>query len=163
MKVAHYVGNHAADGLLARAGYAITRKVQKGPYAEITHCEVIHAEYDDGSVTIASSSFRDGGVRSKRVTLNPANWIIVDVPLWDVDKSVDLLFETAGEKYNIRGAIATVFIGSPERGKWFCNEWCAYPYVKASATFGPHQFAAICLTLGHDITTDFFACRPLLK
>ena len=159
MKVCLYIGNHAADGWLARLGWRITRRVQKGPYSNVTHVEAIHAEHADGSVTIASASLRDGGVRSKQTLLDPANWLIVDVPLWDVARSVDLLATTKGAAYDWRGAVATVFLGSPNPHKWFCSEWCAAPFVKAPATFSPSQFAAICLSLGRDVTQEFFNQR----
>ena len=159
MKVALYVGDHAGDSWPVRAGWWITRKVQKGPYAGVTHCEAIHAEHADGAVTIASASLRDGGVRSKRVRLNPAHWQIVDVRRWDVARSVDFLAETNRMKYDLRGAIATAFLGSEDHGRWFCNEWVGKPFLRASANFGPHQFAAICLSLGREVTQDFFNDR----
>ena len=159
MKVALYVGNHANDSLKSRIGWWLTRKAQKGPYAIVTHVEAIHEEHSDGSVTIASSSIMDGGVRSKLVTLKADMWIIVDVPSWDVNKSITLLNETRGQPYDWRGALATCLPGSPEDGRWFCNEWTAYPFIKASATFGPHHFAAIALSLGTDITDEFFESR----
>lgn len=159
MKVALFVGDHAADGWLARLGWYVTRRVQKGPYAEVTHCEAIHAEHDDGSVTIASASLRDGGVRGKRVRLNPAHWRIVDVPAWDAQASIALLAHTNGQKYDWRGALATCLPGSPDASRWFCNAWVGHPYLLASQTFGPHHFAAIALTLGRDVTRDFFAQR----
>ena len=151
MKVALFIGDHAADTLLVRAGWWVTRKVQKGPYAGVTH-----AEHADGTVTIASASLRDGGVRAKRVRLNPAHWWIVDVPSWDVRRSVELLQRTAGMAYDLRGAVATVFIGSQDSSRWFCNEWVAEPYLAASSTFGPHHLAAVCLSLGTDVTNNFF-------
>ena len=159
MIVAHYTGNHAADNLAARAGWYLTQLAQKGPYGHITHTEAIHAEHSDGSVTIASASLRDGGVRSKRVTLNPAHWMITDVPQWDVEHSVDLLAMTHGAGYDLRGALATVLPGAPKAGRYFCNHWVGLPFIKASPTFGPHHFAAICLSLGKDITTEFFNSR----
>ena len=159
MKVAHFVGDHKGDTWPVRAGWAITRLVQKGPYAHVTHCEAIHAEHADGSVTIASASLRDGGVRAKRAKLNPAHWQIVDVPQWDVERSIDFLAETKGLKYDLRGAIATVFLGSEDRKRWFCNEWVGKPYLRASANFSPSQFAAVCLSLGTDITRDYFESR----
>lgn len=159
MKVALYTGNHDSDSFSVRAGWWITRKVQKGPYSNTTHVEAIHNEYSDGSVNIASSSLRDGGVRAKRVLLTPGFWNIVDVPMWDVQQSINLLQATQGCKYNLRGAIATAFIGSPEAGRYFCNEWVGLPYLQASATFGPHQFHAISLTLGSDVTEEFFRSR----
>lgn len=159
MKIAHYIGDHAGDSLTVRAGWWITRKVQKGIYACTTHVEAIHEEHSDGSVTIASSSLRDGGVRTKRVVLNPMHWCIVDVLMWDVQQSIALMSHTHGAKYDLRGAIATAFIGSPQTGRYFCNQWVGFPYLQASATFGPHHFHAICLSLGSDVTEDFFRCR----
>ena len=161
MKIAHYIGNHAADTLAVRAGWWITRKVQKGAYSGTTHCEAIHAEHADGTVTIASASLRDQGVRDKHVRLNFAHWRIVDVPIWDVRQSIDLLGRTRGAKYDLGGAIATVFIGSQNAAKWFCNEWVAHPFVRSSATFGPHQFHAVTLSIGRDVTLDFFGSRAL--
>lgn len=159
MKVAMFIGNHAGDTLLVRAGCWLTRRVQKGPYATTTHVEAIHAEHADGSVTIASSSIRDGGVRDKRVWLNPLHWRVIDVPYWDVRRSIEHLSRTRGEKYDKRGAIATVFIGSQDPGQWFCNEHVGYPFLKAAATFSPSTFHAVCLSFGKDITDEFFKVR----
>lgn len=159
MKVALFIGNHVEDDLLTRCGWYVTRKMQKGPLAMVTHVEAIQAEYENGSVMIASASVRDGGVRSKRVFLNPAHWQIVDVPQWDVAKSIALLQHTKGMRYDYRGAIATAFLGSQDPDRWFCNEWVGAPFIVASGTFGPHHFAAICLSLGADITTEFFRTR----
>lgn len=159
MKVALFVGNHAADSWLVRLGWWITRLVQKGPFGYVTHVEAIHAEHADGSVTIASASVRDAGVRARRVQLNPAHWRIVDVPQWDVRRSVELLGTTNGLPYDWRGAVATAFLGSQDRDRWFCNEWVAQPYLQAPATFGPNHFAAVCLSLGRDVTAEFFGAR----
>lgn len=159
MKVALFTGNHEEDDVMLRIGWWLTKKFQKGPYGYITHVEAIHQEYADGSVLIASASLRDNGVRSKQVKLNPLHWIIVDVPRWDVEKSKALLLQTAGMPYDWRGALATCLPGSPAADSSFCNRWVGEPYLKASATFGPHHFAAICLTLGNDFTREFFRSR----
>lgn len=161
MKIAHFVGNHAADTLAVRLGWWITRLVQRGHYKAVTHCEAILAEHADGTVTIASASVRDGGVRTKRnVRLNPAHWLIVDVPQWDVQKSIDWFAFNDCLPYDWRGAVATVLLFDHDQNGWFCNE-----AVGASGglidpqTFTPAQFAAICLTLGQDVTADFFWSR----
>ena len=159
MRVALYIGDHAGDDLLVRAGWYLTRLVQKGPYGCVTHVEAIHEEHADGSVTIASASLRDGGVRAKRTTLDPLHWWIVDVPQWGVERSVALLASTNGMPYDMRGAIATAFLGSQDSARWFCNEWVSSPFVRAPATFGPHHFAALSLSMGRDITTEFFEAR----
>jgi hypothetical protein len=159
MLIAHYTGDHTGNGWQARAGVWITRLGQKGVYGDITHTEAIHCEHSDGSVTIASASLRDGGVRAKRVTLNPEHWIITDVSMWDVEQSTVLLSVTRGMPYDLWGAIATVLPGRPSDTAFFCNRWVGTPYLKAAGTFGPHHFAAICLSIGKDITTDFFNSR----
>jgi hypothetical protein len=160
MKTALYIGTHRQDSLSVRLGWAATRLVQKGAYGRVTHCEAIHAEYPDGFVDIASASLRDGGVRTKHVKLTPGAWIIVDVPSWQVSKS-RLWFSTHnGEPYDLRGAVATVLPGRHQKGRWFCNEAIgASVGMLEPHTFGPHHFAAIALTLGTDITEQFFGER----
>ena len=162
MLIAHFTGDHSSEGWQSRAGAWLTKLGQKGPYSSITHTEAIHDQHADGSVTIASASLRDGGVRSKRVTLNPAHWIITDVPQWDVAQSVLLLERTMGWPYDLLGALATVLPGRPSDSGYFCNRWVSQPYLKASGSFGPHHFAAICLSIGQDVTTDFFNARAPL-
>lgn len=159
MKIALFIGDHAADDLMVRVGWYLTRLVQKGPYGIVTHVEAIHAEHGDGTVTIAGASVRDEGVRATRVRLNPDHWLIADVPQWEVQKSIALLAQTRGAKYDWRGALATCLPGSPQAGRWFCNEWVGQPFLKAAATFGPHHFAALCLSLGQDMTAEFFRSR----
>ncbi len=161
MLAALYTGDHAKDTLLTRAGWWLTRLAQKGPYGNVTHMEAIHMLHADGSVTIASASLRDGGVRSKRVTLDPHHWLIADVPVWDVERSKDLLSETVGQPYDWRGAAALFLPGSHVTTQWFCSEWVLTPYIRASETFSPAQAAAIVFSLGGDVTASFFAARNL--
>lgn len=157
MLTAFYIGDHTGDTLIVRWTCKAIRFVQKGPLGIVTHCEAIHAQHDDGTVTIASASYRDGGVRTKVTALTPGNWMIVDVPEWDVVASIAWFKAHDGEPYDWRGAVATVLPGHKRDGEWFCNEALGasigflYP-----ETFGPHQFAAIALTLGKDVTTEFF-------
>jgi len=152
MLIAHYIGRHAGDTLSVRAGWAVVRAVQRGPWRRATHVEAIHAVHDDGSVTITSSSLREGGVRSKRTKLKTGNWIVVDVPQWDVADSIALLDQTRGAPYDTLGAVATVLPLRQRADQWFCTEWVAAPYLRASGLFGPAQLAAITLSLGTDVT-----------
>lgn len=148
MKIAFYTGNNSNSTFAVRAGCWLTKLAQKGPYGDITHCEAIHAEYDDGCVLIAGASHRDRGVRSKKIKLDPIKWIIVDVPQWDVNRSLELLNNTRGQPYDWSGAIATVLPGKEDAISWFCNEWVSKPFLLSSSNFGPHQLAAICLSIG---------------
>lgn len=157
MKVAHYIGEHDGDDVLTRAGWWLTRISQKGPYGIVTHCEAIHAENSDGSVTIASASLRDGGVRAKEnVFLNPAHWLIADMQGWDVELSIELLARTKGWPYDLRGALATRLPGNDSSVSFFCNKWVPFPYLQAPGTFGPHHLAAICMSAGKNVTHSFF-------
>lgn len=162
MKIAFYIGTHAADAWYVRLGCYATRFVQKGDYGQASHCEAIHEENADGSVVIASATLREGGVRFKTTKLDPLSWRIVDVPMWDVEKSVELLKITAGQQYDWRGALATILPGHPARGEWFCNEWVSAPYLQCPATFETAQFMAICMSLGKEVTHEFFQARVLL-
>jgi len=160
VKTALYIGDHSKDTGLDRLGCRITRWVQKGPLGIVTHVEAIHAEHGDGSMTIASASLRDGGVRSKDVTLTPGNWMIVDVPQWSLQQSQAWFALHAGERYDLRGALATMLPGAGVWNRWFCNEAVgASVGLMQPGTFGPHHFAAIALTLGTDVTAAFFEDR----
>jgi hypothetical protein len=163
MKLAFYIGDHSNDSLVTRLGWYLTQLVQKGPYGNVTHVEAIHYEYPDGSTLIASSSVRDGGVRSKQVRLDPTHWMIVDVPQWKAKLSSDLLQRTRGQPYDWRGAAATCLPGRENGSSWFCNEWVSFPYLKSASNFGPHQLAAICLSIGTDVTTKFFNSASMPK
>lgn len=158
MKIALYIGNHEKDTWTGRLGWWLIRYTQTGKYQRVTHAEAIHEEYPDGTVLIASASLRDGGVRSKRVKLDPKNWLIVTVRRWEVEKS-KALYELARDcPYDWRGALATKLpsLGQNELA-YFCNEFVGAPFLEDSETFAPQQFAAICMSLGEDITELFFS------
>lgn len=160
MKIAHYIGDHRKDTLSVQIGWAATRLVQRGLYKRVTHCEAILKEYIDGFVDIASASLRDGGVRTKHVKLTKGDWFIVDVPHWDAGEALLWFSEHNGKPYDLRGALATVLPWRQKKDRWFCNEavgasvGLAEPHI-----FGPAQFAAICMTLGHDVTDKFFEAK----
>lgn len=161
MKTALYIGSHAKDAWDVRAGWAITRAVQRGIYRNVTHCEMIHAENADGTVTIASASVRDKGVRTKQnVRLTPGNWLIADVPVWSLQQSIDWFVFNDGLAYDWRGAVASVLRTGQDPNGYFCNECCAASVgFKDPDTFTPAQYAAIAMSSGKDLTNDFFGVR----
>jgi hypothetical protein len=160
MKIALYVGNHQKDPLFTRISWLFIRLVQRAPFAVVTHVEAIHQEHEDGTVTIASSSLRDGGVRAKRTALTAGHWLIYDVPSWDVQKSTALFKTSTNQQYDLRGALATVLLWLGESDtRWFCNEWVGAPFLQASSSFKPAQFAAIVASFGTDVTGAFFRRR----
>lgn len=88
----------------------------KGPYS---HCELI---FRDGMS--ASSSYRDGGVRFKRVGYKPANWDFIVLPsLFNEDRAREWFTNHAGMGYDVLGIIGFVVGALPEaKGKSFCSE-----------------------------------------
>lgn len=160
MLVALYIGNHSGDTLLVQLWWFLTRLVQRGEFARVTHVEAILDTLPDGTVVIASSSLRDGGVRIKAAHLDPAHWLIVDFPAWDADAAREWFAQHVGEPYDWRGALATVLPGKNASRRWFCNEAVgAAVGLRSPAAFGPAQFAAICFTFGRDVTAEFFTER----
>ena len=161
MKVALYIGNHANDSLITRAGWALTRAGQKGDFWRVTHVEAIHDEATDGTVTIASASLREGGVRTKSgVVLTPGNWLIANVPQWDVARSIEWFAKHDGELYDIRGAFASAWpLQWSQPGHWFCNQAVADEFLKSAGSFGPAMFAATVMSFGSDVTKEFFGAR----
>lgn len=151
MRVALFIGNHDKDTWSVRLGWWLTRLVQKGRFANVTHVEAILKEHEDGSVTIGSASLRDGGVRMKRVHLNQSHWEIVDVPQWNADDALLWFISHDGEPYDWRGAFASCMpFQWREPNEWFCNEAVAASVgFESPEVFGPSQFAAICYTLSN--------------
>lgn len=149
MLIAHYIGP-PKKGLASKFGHYLTVLAQKGPYDQCTHTEAIHAVHGDGTVTIASSSIADKGVRVKRAKLNPGHWVITDVPQWGVGLSV-AYFEQAIKnrvRYDMRGAIATMLPGKHEGHKVFCTEAVLAPFVQAPHYYSPAMGLALCLSIG---------------
>ena len=147
MKIALYIGSHEKDSWDVRLGCWLTRMVQRGNYSNVTHCEAILDEFPDGTVTIASASLRDGGVRQKRTALVPGNWIIKDKPEWAVEKVRVLLARTEGEKYDFRGAfVCWLPFWWSTSNRWFCNQWVGELFLDSAEIFTPSQFASIVLS-----------------
>ena len=148
MIVLGYVGSHAKDGLLARLGWAITRLVQRGAFARVTHVEAYYGKDQEGLSVIGSSSLRDGGVRIKHTRLDPNKWVAVDVPCWDAARSMVFIQDRQNSRYDWRGAVATVFLNGQDANRWFCNEIVgASVGLVSPGTFGPAQFMAVALSM----------------
>jgi hypothetical protein len=150
MLIAHYVGP-AHPGLVARIGWELTVLGQKGPYDNCTHTEAIHRVHADGTCDIASSSLVDKGVRIKKhVRLKPEKWVITDVPVFEVAKSIDWFDEAIarGMQYDKRGALSTLLPGKQSADKGFCTEVVFAPFIRESHYLNPAIGLAICMGLG---------------
>lgn len=164
MKAAFYIGDHAGDTPLVRAGWWITRAFQKGDvFKDCTHCEAILEEHADGTVDIGSASLRDGAqVRTKcHVRLTPGNWLIADVPSWSRERSADWFIKHNGDPYDLLGAVASPFpvVWQGRKGR-FCSEALAESAGMYSPwVWGPALLATAAFSFGRDVTEDFFRDR----
>lgn len=148
MIVLGYVGNHAQDTLAVRTGWAITRSVQRGEFRKVTHVEACFGFNAANLAHIGSASLRDRGVRAKHAWLTKGNWVGINVPTWDADKSRTFIEDHIGELYDTRGAVATALLGAQDENRWFCNEIVGAAVGLVSPhIFGPAQFMAIALSM----------------
>ena len=92
----------------------------KGPYS---HCELILEEYPDGTVLCGSASNLDGGVRLKRMALNPERWDVLTTPLGNPETALEWFKQHQGSGYDYLGLLG--FMARPVTGhqrRWFCSE-----------------------------------------
>ena len=100
----------------------LIRKFTKGKYS---HCEIAVQIKNSDSYLCFSSSFRDGGVRSKIIKLKPGHWDIVEVDV-DEDKLYKFFDSTIGMKYDLLGCLGIVSDKiKHKKNKYFCSEWCS--------------------------------------
>jgi hypothetical protein len=161
MKVLAFVGQHNKDDFTARLGWAIVRLAQLGArYKRATHVEslVVGPWY---SATIASSSVRDGGVRIKRdVRLDPKNWIVIDMPMWDTEDTIDWHALHDGAEYSWSGSTATIVWFLPHDKE---RKNCVAAVGEPHGVIDVHRmttaaFIALCFSMGGmDITEQFFS------
>ncbi len=92
------------------------------PYS---HCEIAEMQ-EDGTFLVYSSSPRDGGVRMKKLELNPQNWDLIPIQTLDKARLKTIFNQTQGMAYDYWGAVGIMFpFIKQKRSKWFCSEWCA--------------------------------------
>jgi len=163
MKIACYIGDHAKDDILTRIGWAGTRIVQKGLYAQVTHTEAILVVHVDGTVDIGSATLRENKVRIKeRVRLNHKHWLIADVPQWDAAEARKWFVKNKGKRYDWRGAfVSWLPIMWQRDDQLFCSESIAAAVgMKTPSLYGPSLLADVAFSQGRDVTAEFFAARP---
>ncbi|HFC8830137.1 TPA: hypothetical protein ACFU2R_001426 [Neisseria subflava] len=106
----------------------VIRKVTGGQYS---HCEIaVPVAFSDDLFDCYSSSFRDSGVRCKRMPLPAAKWdlIALDNQRIVMERLFSLWRNTKGKRYDLLGVLCvTSFFRRFLRqsaDKWFCSEWC---------------------------------------
>ncbi len=106
MQIAFYKGR-------TRLFNRLTAWWTNGPYS---HCELVV----DG--VCWSSSFMDGGVRVKKMDLDPDRWDVIDVP-GDVTAAQQWFSDHHGDDYDVLGLFG--FLWRPwrdDKDRWFCSE-----------------------------------------
>lgn len=112
MRAAFYKATRPGlQGLYSRG----VRVIDHGPYS---HCEVV---FSDGMW--GSASFVDGGVRLKRIAVDPAHWDFLDLPSGLEAYARDWFERNVGAPYDLMGNVRFVlpWLRDSERG-WFCSE-----------------------------------------
>lgn len=163
MIILGYVGNHAKDTLPVQLGWALTRLVQSGRFKRVTHTECVHAGNNYKLCTIASSSARDKGVRTKSdIALTKGNWIALDVPDFDIEKSKAWFALYDGCGYDWLGAAGTKlhFLRGWHYSlyRFFCNESTLKPFFARADELTPSKcFEVLVDRFGAvDVTAEFF-------
>ena len=88
----------------------------------------------------------DGGVRGKRIDLNPEHWDLIELPQHFDLHVLHHFYATEGQRYSwfdlIRSQIFN--LGSDEEGAAFCSEWCARALGLPCATiFSPRTLGEL--------------------
>ncbi|HSW19000.1 MAG TPA: hypothetical protein VLJ86_17405 [Ramlibacter sp.] len=137
--------------------------------SDYSHCEVVLSR-DGDLYECGSSSFLDGGVRIKRIKLDPAHWTLYEVPI-DIERVRAIIqrndltdgqaaaafarawFDShAGEGYDVPGLLGFVFrrIKGWARA-WWCSEACTAALAWADPwRFDVGTFLAVARTNGRE-------------
>jgi uncharacterized protein YycO len=92
---------------------------------EYSHVEV---QFSDGKCF--SSSFRDKGVRFKKIDLKPEKWNVVDISIENEAEVLEWCMTQLHKKYDLLGVLGYVL--TPFRNtvqskkRWYCSEICAH-------------------------------------
>ena len=129
-----------ASKLWYRICDSITKFFTRGKYS---HCEIaIHLH--SNRYGCYSSSYRDGGVRVKVMTLDVAKWDLI--PLDITHKQVREYFDATHDAgYDLIGALGCVVRLRQHPTNYFCSEWCfnALNGSEQGWRFSPVQLYAI--------------------
>lgn len=92
--------------------------------SEFSHCEIVLRQVGD-VYEMASSTWRDGGVRIKVEPINVDDWEAFAVPA-DHDAAVFWLAQHVGDRYGLLGLLGFLIrrIKGP-REQWWCSKACA--------------------------------------
>lgn len=143
MKIAFYKATRPGiQGLFN----VLTRWWTNGPYS---HCELV-LEERNGESLCGSSSFIDGGVRLKWITLDPTHWDLVDVDgIFNTREQALAWFQQhEGQGYDVLGLLGFVWRRADgNRHKWVCSESVGAALgIQQPWRFGPNALSALART-----------------
>lgn len=106
----------------------VNRVIRFFTRSQYSHSEICVGDPFAGPVYCLSSVGTEGGVRMKRMQLNPDKWDVIALPGVDEVRLWSFLSDNAGRKYDLIGCVRTVlpFVGREHPHKWFCSEVCAH-------------------------------------
>lgn len=139
----------------------LVRRVTRSAFS---HVELIRADRRPrlgDEVTCLGASGRDGGVRIKRITLEPAHWRIYEVR-WAREETWDRAASKLGQPYELWSMITTQLFNfrRSKRNCWFCSELVAY----ALGLSMPHAYApGDLLRTIHDHDDTFSAAHAAMR
>ena len=146
-KIAFYRGRKSGKGIMPiifRALDSLTCTVTKGPYS---HCEIVE-KLPDGTYKCFSSSYRDGGVRSKILSLNQESWDFVSADFVRLETLQKVENSTVGQSYDLLGAMGLVFLTPQSQKRWFCSELVAEVIgLPESWRYTPNTLYSVCKRL----------------
>lgn len=95
-------------------------------FGKYSHCELaIKTDENQTDYLCYSSSNRDGGVRSKTMSLPKDRWDLIEVQNVKLSAIEEFYKKTDHYKYDFLGAIGVVIGFGNSKRKYFCSEWCA--------------------------------------
>ena len=146
-QVAFYRGRKKGKGIMPsvfRFLDSVTRHLTKGPYS---HCEIVE-KLPDGTYKCFSSSYRDGGVRSKILSLNQESWDFVSADFVRLETLQKVENSTVGQSYDLLGAMGLVFLTPQSQKRWFCSELVAEVIgLPESWRYTPNTLYSVCKRL----------------
>ena len=146
-KIAFYRGRKSGKGIMPtvfRALDFLTRTVTKGPYS---HCEIVKV-LPTGETECFSSSYRDGGVRSKILSLDSDSWDLVSADFVRLETLQKVENSTVGQSYELLGAMGLVFLTPQSQERWFCSELVAEVIgLPESWRYTPNTLYSVCKRL----------------
>ena len=109
-----------------------------------SHCELVLSTNSLERSECVSSSFMDGGVRTKYMTLNPEHWDFVDVQANEAFVRSWLAYHEE-DRYDVLGLLGFVWRReSGHQDKWFCSEAIAEALgLNESWRYKPNGLAAV--------------------